>query len=62
MTDARTSVVVITRDRREQVVRTLARLADLPERPPVILVDNASSDGTADLVRGLFPHVHVVSL
>ena len=62
MSDARTSVVVITRDRREQVVRTLARLAELPERPPVILVDNASSDGTADLVRGLFPHVHVVSL
>ena len=62
MTDVRTSVVVITRDRREQVVRTLARLAELPERPPVVLVDNASSDGTADLVRRLFPHVHVVSL
>ncbi len=62
MTDARTSVVVITRDRREQVVRTLARLAELPERPPVVLVDNASSDGTADLVRRLFPHVHVVPL
>jgi GT2 family glycosyltransferase len=62
MSDARTSVVVITRDRREQVVRTLARLADLPERPPVILVDNASGDGTADLVRRLFPRVHVVAL
>jgi GT2 family glycosyltransferase len=60
--DARTSVVVITRNRREQVVRTLARLAELPERPPVILVDNASDDGTADLVRGLFPHVRVEAM
>ena len=33
MTDARTSVVVITRDRREQVVRTLARLPSCPSGP-----------------------------
>ena len=60
--DARMSVVVITRNRREQLVRTLSRLAELPERPPVILVDNASDDGTAGLVKGLFPHVRVVAL
>jgi GT2 family glycosyltransferase len=62
VTDARTSVVVITRNRREQVARTLGRLAELPERPPVVLVDNASHDGTADLVTQLFPHVRVESL
>jgi GT2 family glycosyltransferase len=62
MSDARTSVVVITRNRREQVVRTLARLVALPERPPVILVDNASSDGTTEVVGDLFPHVRVTAL
>lgn len=57
----RTTVVVITRDRREQVLRTLDRLEALPERPPVILVDNASRDGTATAVRRLHPAVAVLS-
>ncbi|MFF4212081.1 glycosyltransferase [Streptomyces sp. NPDC001796] len=42
---------MITRDRRDSVLRTLDRLADLPERPPVIVVDNGSSDETVDAVR-----------
>ncbi|MBP0462204.1 glycosyltransferase family 2 protein, partial [Streptomyces montanisoli] len=45
------TVAMITRDRRAEVVRTLDRLAALPERPPVIVVDNASADGTAEAVR-----------
>jgi GT2 family glycosyltransferase len=44
-------VVIATRDRRHSVLATLARLAALPERPPVVVVDNASSDGTAVAVR-----------
>jgi GT2 family glycosyltransferase len=53
----RISVVMITRDRRDQVLQTLRRLHDLPERPPVILVDNGSTDGTVDAVRLHFPEV-----
>ncbi|WP_433544398.1 glycosyltransferase family 2 protein (plasmid) [Streptomyces sp. CA-294286] len=47
----RTTVAVITRNRRESVLRTLDRLAALPERPPVVVVDNGSTDATADAVR-----------
>lgn len=49
--DGRVAVVVITHDRRSELDRTLRRLRDLPERPRVVVVDNASSDGTADAVR-----------
>ncbi|GLW67398.1 glycosyl transferase [Actinomadura rubrobrunea] len=51
----RCTVVVITRDRRASLLHTLGRLADLPERPPVIVVDNASRDGTAEAVAVLHP-------
>lgn len=49
--DPRTTVAVITRDRRESLLRTLGHLAALPERPPVIVVDNGSADGTPAAVR-----------
>jgi GT2 family glycosyltransferase len=48
---ARVCVAVISRDRRASLLRTLDRLAALPERPPVIVVDNGSLDGTAAAVR-----------
>lgn len=51
MTDARTTVVVITHNRRGDLLHTLDRLAELPEQPPVIVVDNHSTDGTASAVR-----------
>jgi len=46
----RITVAVITRNRRASVLRTLDRLAELPERPPVIVVDNDSADATAAAV------------
>lgn len=49
------TTVVITHDRREQLLATLVR-----HEGPVVLVDNASTDGTADAVRSVLPHVHVV--
>jgi GT2 family glycosyltransferase len=55
--DPRVTVVVATRDRREELLGSLAR-----HRAPVVLVDNASSDGTAVVVRREHPHVDVVRL
>jgi GT2 family glycosyltransferase len=43
--------VVATRDRAARLRRTLNHLAELPERPPVIVVDNASTDDTAAVAR-----------
>jgi GT2 family glycosyltransferase len=57
MTDCRTTVVVITRDRRPELLRTLRTLRALPEKPRVIVTDNASRDGTAEAVARLFPEV-----
>jgi GT2 family glycosyltransferase len=48
---ARTTVAIITRNRRESLVRTLDQLGALPESPPVLVVDNGSTDGTAEAVR-----------
>jgi len=55
-------VVMATRDRADDVVATLRRLDALPERPPVVVVDNASSDGTAARVAATFPDVLVERL
>jgi GT2 family glycosyltransferase len=62
MIDTRVGVVVITYERREEALACVARLVALPERPPVVLVDNGSTDGTAAAVRSRFPSVDVVAL
>jgi GT2 family glycosyltransferase len=56
----RATVVMVTRDRRAEALATLGRLARLPERPPVVAVDNASADGTAAAVEAAFPAVRVI--
>jgi GT2 family glycosyltransferase len=56
------TVVVMTRNRRDNVLATLERLFSLPEAPPVIVVDNGSGDGTATAVSERFPLVHVLEL
>lgn len=55
--DPRVGVVVITHNRRTELDRTLRLLRELPERPPVVVVDNGSSDGTAPAVRRDHPWV-----
>ncbi|MER6029620.1 glycosyltransferase [Streptomyces sp. NPDC001851] len=50
--DPRITVAVITRDRAASLLRTLDALAELPERPPVIVVDNSRDDTTGRAVRG----------
>jgi GT2 family glycosyltransferase len=62
VTKTRIGVVVITHQRRGEALDAVARLTELPERPPVVLVDNGSSDGTAEAVRDKFPQVEVLAL
>jgi GT2 family glycosyltransferase len=57
--DPRVAIVMITWNRREQVLDTLARLTRLPEQPPIVMVDNGSSDGTPAAVAERFPQVRV---
>jgi GT2 family glycosyltransferase len=59
--DPRVAVVVITHQRREELLLALSRLVALPERPHVVVVDNGSTDGTADAVRARFPQVELVA-
>jgi GT2 family glycosyltransferase len=56
----RLTVVVITRNRKDELLRTLAKMADVPERTRLTVVDNASCDGSAGAVRRHFPHVHLI--
>jgi GT2 family glycosyltransferase len=56
-TPPRVTVVVATRDRWPDLERSLPR-----HRVPVVLVDNASTDGTADRVARTFPDVTVLRL
>ncbi|MFI2611072.1 glycosyltransferase family 2 protein [Kitasatospora sp. NPDC018619] len=58
--DDRIGVAVITHNRRAELLHSLGRLADLPERPPIVVVDNGSADGTAEAVRRHFPQVRLL--
>lgn len=55
-------VVVITRNRKQRLLETLAHLRRLPGHPPVVLVDNGSSDGTRRAVHERHPWVRVLAL
>ncbi len=57
----RLTVVVITHERCAELDRTLRLLAALPERPPVVVVDNGSTDGTAAMVRREHPGVTLLT-
>ena len=54
------SIVVLTHNRAATVLDTLAKLTALAEPWPIVLVDNGSTDGTADQVAAQFPGVSVV--
>jgi GT2 family glycosyltransferase len=56
------TIVVATRNRRRVLLSALAHLCALPERPHVIVVDNASGDGTASAVAAGHPQVEVIPL
>lgn len=54
------TVVVATRNRAATLSRTLDRLRALPERPALIVVDNASTDNTANLLPTGCPDVRLI--
>jgi GT2 family glycosyltransferase len=59
---ARVAVVIATRNRGPELLGTLTRLLALDEQPSIMVVDNGSTDGTAELVRTHHPDVQVVGL
>jgi GT2 family glycosyltransferase len=56
------TVVIITRNRRRSLLRTLDHLRALPERPPVIVVDNGSTDGSVRAVGDRYPEVTAIAV
>ena len=58
--DPRVSIVVLTYNRADELMAVLHRLQALPEQAEVIVVDNASSDGTAERVAAEHPQVRLV--
>lgn len=60
--DPRVSIVMITHNRVQEALRSLDQLTGLPERPRIIVVDNASSDGTGAAMAKRFPGVQVIAL
>lgn len=60
--EPRVTVVVATMNRRDSLRRTLGHLTELPGGPPVVVVDNGSTDGTAAMVGAEFPGVTLLGL
>jgi GT2 family glycosyltransferase len=56
------SVVVLTFNRRAELLRTLSRLAAIDASVPIVVVDNASTDGTAQAVASRYPRMRIVRL
>jgi GT2 family glycosyltransferase len=54
----RVSVILVSYNTRDLLRECLASLGDAHE---VFVVDNASRDGSEDMVRALFPHVHLIA-
>jgi N-acetylglucosaminyl-diphospho-decaprenol L-rhamnosyltransferase len=60
--DRGVTVVVATRNRRDDLLRSVPRHLALPERPRVIVVDDASADGSADALAAAHPEVELIRL
>ncbi len=60
--DPRLGCVVLTYNRAAELLRTLEHLSGLPARPEILVVDNASTDGTQQQLRQWFPEVRCLRL
>ena len=58
----RIAVVVLTHNRRREILRTLEHLFSAGEMPTVCVVDNASTDGSAQAISKRFPAVQLIRL
>ena len=56
------TVVVLTHNRAQEVLRTIGHLVRLPENPTIIVMDNASSDGTSWQIADRYPAVQVLRM
>jgi GT2 family glycosyltransferase len=56
------TVVVATHNRRERLLGCVAALTSLPDQVQIIVVDNASDDGSADAVQARFGTAKVIRL
>ena len=54
-------IVIATCNRRRELLATLQRVSSLAERPPIVVVDNGSDDGTPEAMRERFPAARVVA-
>lgn len=54
------TLVIMTRNRVDELLRTLGELTALPEQPAIIVADNGSSDGTSEAVAERFPDVELI--
>lgn len=59
---SRVSVVMLTYNRKAEVLRSLAQARAAAGTLPMCLVDNGCVDGTADAVRTAFPQVRILRL
>ena len=56
------TVVVLTYNRANEVLRTVRLLLALPEKPPVIVVDNGSQDDTSALLTEVYPQISILRM
>jgi GT2 family glycosyltransferase len=62
MIGARVSIVVLTFNRRSEVQRTLAQLAFIDESVAIVVVDNGSTDGSAQAIAERYPRATLIRL
>lgn len=55
------SIVIVSYNTRDDLRGCLESLQAVQPTPEIIVVDNASSDGSADMVRADFPHVRLLA-
>src|SRR3954470_6230389 len=58
--ETRITAVMITHNRKGEMLRSLDKLCSLPEAVAVILVDNGASDGSAEAVARSLPQVQII--
>jgi GT2 family glycosyltransferase len=60
--DHRITAVVLTHNRKKEVLHTIGQMRRTQEEPAIIVVDNASSDGTGVQIANQYPSVQVLRM